>query len=364
MNTKRIITVLYALLAVFTMALAGNPGEKAKKVTREYTNPITVRDTPDPTVWDGEDGYHYLFYTSSISKGAPLLRSHDMVTWEETNIDPIAPSTRDTLIELMHHYDKNGNAFFAPTVFRVKEGQWNLYLSLTYRAMVVLTSNSPTGPFHFNGKPYILIDNQITGLDITNEDSWVTRDEKGTLHLAWGSHGCIYTCLLTPDGLRLAPNTKFNILVGLDANKKSNIWDYTGEGIMLYKRGSWWYAFYSQGLYCDSTYTVYVARSHNVNGPFYDRKGRPTSEVIKVNGHNFCAGELLLSDDGNSRYSGPGHNGEIYTDRKGHTYIYYARWDKVKKIRNLWLQRLYWDKEGWPYLTNGHPQYHCAWPDF
>lgn len=319
-----------------------------------YQNPLMLDDTPDPTVWAGDDGRHYLYYTSGILKGAPLYATADMVTWQKTSIDPIPQATREQIYELGKRYANDVRVFFAPTVTKVGD-RWNMYISMTYRGMVVLTSKSATGPFTFEGAPYVLIDNSITGLDITNEDSWVSADEQGVLHLFWGSHGRIYEVPLTADGLHLAPRATFTHVVG--PGSKAERWAFTGEGIMMHKRGPWWYAFFSQGMFNDDTYTLYVARSKSMMGPFVDRDGHLTSHLFGTGQHALAGGTLILKTDGSKDYTGPAHNGEIYTDKKGHDYIYYARWNVKKKNRNLWLQRLYWDKDGWPYFKHGTPAY-------
>src|SRR3712207_2965857 len=69
-----------------------------------YQNPLLFDDTPDPTVWAGNDGWHYLYYTSSILKGAPLYATADMVTWQKTAIDPIPQATREQIYELGKRY--------------------------------------------------------------------------------------------------------------------------------------------------------------------------------------------------------------------------------------------------------------------
>ena len=94
-----------------------------------------------------------------------------------------------------------------------------------------------------------------------------------------------------------------------------------------------------------------VGRSRTLDGEFLDQSGRKMKEGY--------ATSVLSSNDGD-RFFGPGHNGEIFTDRLGHDYIMYHCHDRSRgkdSERYLMLQRLFWDNDGWPYVKNGKP---CA----
>lgn len=60
------------LLLAFLLALC-----MPMMAQKYYQNPLMLDDTPDPTVWAGDDGRHYLYYTSGILKGAPLYATTD-----------------------------------------------------------------------------------------------------------------------------------------------------------------------------------------------------------------------------------------------------------------------------------------------
>ena len=66
----------------------------------------------------------------------------------------------------------------------------------------------------------------------------------------------------------------------------------------------------------------------------------------------------ILKSEPKDDFFGPGHNGEIITDAKGQDYILYHchnRVDGKDMGRHTLLQRIYWDKEGWPYFETGKP---------
>ena len=65
----------------------------------------------------------------------------------------------------------------------------------------------------------------------------------------------------------------------------------------------------------------------------------------------------ILNPDSTDIYLGGGHTGEIFEDNEGNTYIYYQRQRANEKhFRPLFLQRIYWDKKGWPYFKNNETQ--------
>ena len=70
------------------------------------------------------------------------------------------------------------------------------------------------------------------------------------------------------------------------------------------------------------------------------------------------ATEVIASAQGDA-FFGPGHNGEIFTDSTGQDYILYHchnnSVDGSASHRFMMLQRLYWDKDGWPYVKDGKP---------
>ncbi len=53
---------------------------------------------------------------------------------------------------------------------------------------------------------------------------------------------------------------------------------------------------------------------------------------------------------------GPGHCSEIVEDDEGSTWIFYHGWDAATgEGRYLYLDRVYWDEDGWPCMTNMQP---------
>lgn len=67
-----------------TMADNGSPDEQVGS----YDNPVVAENAPDPSVLRAQDGYYYLFTTSTYLAGdpephtLPIYRSTDMTDWQ------------------------------------------------------------------------------------------------------------------------------------------------------------------------------------------------------------------------------------------------------------------------------------------
>lgn len=91
-----------------------------------------------------------------------------------------------------------------------------------------------------------------------------------------------------------------------------------------------------------------MGRSRSVKGPYIDKTGKPLLE----NG-----GTLLLQGNaGTEGFTGPGHNGDIITDKKGETWMLYHAFRKEndKKGRVMLLDKVEWE-DGWPVMKGGVP---------
>ncbi|MCQ2344248.1 MAG: family 43 glycosylhydrolase [Paludibacteraceae bacterium] len=329
----RHITLMLALLLCLTDTVEAKLPQKSNT----FRNPVSEEQSADPTVWrDQESGIFYLFSTGPFEKH--LMLSHDMVNWEDAGYSPLDESTIWQIYELA---DKCGSAygFYAPTV--VKNGdKWLMYISLTHVCMIVLESNHADGGFHFkNDEPYILLDEEITGLNITFEDSFVARENDGKWYMMWGSHGKLYRTTLSDDGLSLAENAVFEHFTG-NPDKPYKVY----EGLYAYYRNGWWYLFAARGQYNsrERPYTVVVGRSRKLSGTFRNRWG-----FRMIKGY----ATVIMKPGDMSEYLGGAHTGEIFTDKAGNDYIFYQRQlADVEHYRCLFLQSIHWDIFGWPYF--------------
>jgi len=174
------------------------------------------------------------------------------------------------------------------------------------------------------------VDNSIDPFFIKN---------KGKPYLIWGSFHGIYGVELSKDGLHVKGN-KFQI----GGN------DY--EGSFIYKRGHYYYYFGSTGSCCageKSTYEVKVARSSTFKGPYVNKQGKTLLE----NG-----GTLLLEKNPDLEgFIGPGHNGDLITDKAGLTWMVYHAFVRKEPVRRVMLlDKIDWI-DGWPVIDKAQPTF-------
>lgn len=312
------------------------PEDKEPPVQIEkYHNPVMPFDWPDPTVWHDGDR----FYTVSTGIGS-IFASKDMVHWYKMNSTPLSIAARN---EARTH----GSNFWAPDVVKVGS-KWMLYLTCYNSAdncgIAAFSSDSASGPFEWEG---IITHSTDTGIQDTIDPEVVYDPESSKLWLFFGSIGSIHRVLLSQDGCSVAPGAEYIKVAGLTYSQDKSR-EKVFEGSYLYRHGNYWYLFVSSGNYGNSSYRIKVGRSTSLEGEFLSKDGKKMLDGF--------ATEILTSQSGDNYY-GPGHNGEIFTDQRGQEYMFYHCHDASSgtKARYTFLQRIFWDKDGWPYFDGGKP---------
>lgn len=322
------------LLPVFSAFLSGCSQYK------QFTNPVINQNWPDPTaILNPEDGCYY-----SIATGVnrTFIRSSNLCEWENTDIHPFEEETVERLKQL-------GPNVWAPQFAKI-DGRYLIYVTARSSAedsrIVALSSPTVTGPYKFEN---IITDSKVTGIKDTIDPFAFVDDQTGKVWLVFGSIGGIHQVELTKDGLSLAEGAAYKHIAGQDI-EKDNSRLTVFEGSYVYKRDGWWYLFASAGRYNDYSYAIVVGRSRNAEGPFLTKEGKDM-----VDGY----GTAILTSSPYDLFYGPGHDGEIFTDKNGDTFIIYhthygnypaERTKKSHNTRFTNLQRIYWDKDGWPYF--------------
>ena len=175
-------------------------------------------------------------------------------------------------------------------------------------------------------------------------------DETGS-YLLWGSlGGGIYGIELTDDGLFVKPGAKKKLLTALNT-----------EGAFLYERDGWYYLFASAGSCCrgqGSTYHIIVGRAKHPLGPYTGPDGQ---SMLKLNYRN-----TILASSRDKVFIGPGHNSEIITDDEGNDWIFYHSYNAADGYasRQLHLDRIKWNYNGWPFFEMGEPSGNATRPVF
>ena len=302
--------------------------------TPQWTNPVWPKPCPDPTFWRAPDGTW-----RAASTAQSILKSSDFFRWEDTG-------KRLFTKEEYARIRKEWTHIWAPDVFRLGD-EYLLFVSFVNRledsAIAVYSSKDPEGPFTDG---HILTYGRETGIYDTIDPEAVRDDATGDLWLFFGSMGKVHRVKLAPDGRSLAPGAVYEHMAGVHGTRDNNpSRSKVFEGSYLHRRNGWWYLFASRGRYSDYSYAIVVGRARTLAGPFLDRKGRPMKDGF--------ATTVLASAKGD-HFFGPGHNGEIATI-DGHDYLPFHCHiqNATPSQRPLFIQELFWDDEGWPYMSNG-----------
>ncbi len=346
---KVLSLMLFALLSV---------GILRAEETKFFSNPVFAHDWADPDVWQGDDGNYYTFSTAGAKYSGghgKFLCSEDMVRWDTI---PDYVWTLETLAQLK----KYGDNIWAPQVVKIK-GQWLMYVSCytseSKSAIAVLTLDSKTfptgdgahGPWSFHS---VLTQSSVSKINDTIDPFVVEDPETGKVWMFFGGVDKVYRVELASDGLSLAEeNPTYTHVAGLKYSEDHSR-EKVFEASSLYYHDGYWYLFVSAGLYSDYSYSLKVGRSETLTGDFVDKNGNSLKDGI--------ATKILSTTKSSTDFWGPGHNGGIFKDIEGRTYMYYHCHAKDVPVtvagytpRALMLQQMFWGENGWPYFKGGKP---------
>lgn len=301
----------------------------------KYQNPVINNDAPDPTVLRDDDGVYYL-YSTEYGHKLPIYRSEDLVNWV-----PVGSAfTKEGWPKMVP-----GGGVWAPEIRKIGDTYYLYYSKSKWGGewecgIGVATAKSPTGPFTDHGK--LFISKEIGVQNSIDQFYW---EENGKKYLFWGSFHGINGIELAPDGLSIAKGAKPIQIAGT-----------LTEGTCLVKKDGYYYLIGSAGSCCEglkSTYRVVVARSKDLFGPYVDREGKPAME------NNFS---LIMK--GNSAVHGPGHNSILVQDDAGDYWMIYHGFDakQPEAGRKAYLDKIVWDKEGWPTIAGEQPSAEATAP--
>ena len=319
--------------------LSVEPAATLSKEKPLFENPLISPDGPDPTVWDGGDGWFYAL-TTPVQK---MHRSRNLVDWEAVAHDPLVPSARLALTNVTSYV-------WAPCVVKIQD-KWLLYVSLFVDnkdcRIPVLASDRPDGPFSYVG---MVIDSRKIG--ILNTIDPCVREADGRVWMFFGScQDGVHRVELTRDGLSVKPDAKIVHVAGR-RNDGTDLFGAPGcwEGAYVLPRHGAWWLFLSGGRYDRGTYHLLVGRAETIDGAFRDREGNLLTEG---------RARPILSSVPGDRFTGPGHNGDVFTDADGRDWMFFHAHDAKlpnAQDRPMLLQELRWGADGWPYFKEGRPQ--------
>lgn len=334
--------------AVCCMACGGNDNSKGSNKQPApsiddsqlaYHNPVIRISAPDPTAMRAKDGYYYLYATEDI-RNLPIFKSKDMIEWEQVG----TAFTNETRPDFLPGNPdiKDHAHIWAPEIRYVKD-KYVLFYSLAewgnhwVSTIGYAVSDSPEGPFTPKGKVFDSHD-----VNVENSIDQFFYEEDGKYYMLWGSFFGIYIMEL---------NVTDDVTITPKLDTKQQIAGNAYEGINLWKRDGYYYLFGSIGSCCEgqnSTYTTVVGRSKDLFGPYVDKQGGKMLD----NKH-----EVVLHK--NERFVGTGHNSTLLEDDEKNTWMLYHAFEleNLDAQRQVLLDRVLWDEDGWPYVDKQEPSY-------
>lgn len=343
----------YVLLCTSLCVACNNPGAKKEaadgrqvtdtNVRTTYQNPVIRIAAPDPTALRLADGTYYLYATEDI-RNLPIFKSKNLVDWEEVGT-AFTDATRPDFVD--NNPEGKKAAIWAPDIQCIK-GKYVLTYSLAewgnhwISTVGYAVSDSPEGPFTPKGKLFNSRD-----VNVENSIDQFLYEEDGKYYVLWGSFFGIYIMELDiADDMTITPKLE----------TKKQLAGNAYEGINLWKKDGYYYLFGSIGSCCEgekSTYTTVVARSESLFGPYINKSG----EKMLDNAH-----EVVVHKS--NRFVGTGHNALLQLDDAGNTWMLYHAFEltNVGAQRQVLLDRILWDKDGWPYIEHLEPSDEAAAP--
>lgn len=325
------------MLVVFATGIHILSGCAGRYVEVEHNNPVASLGFADPTVVRDDDGTWWAYATNNGGYAVPMLRSDNLLDWR------LAGSALER--KPGWHPGTFQAQLWAPHVARIGD-TYLLYYSLAIwgqetgefaPGIGVATSSTPRGPFTDAGKLFLSDE-----IGVRNSIDPYLFLEDGSAYLFWGSWGGIWGVELTSDGLSLMPGAE-PFQIGGSAY----------EAAWIERVDDTYWFFGSIGSCCEgarSTYSVVAARADSLRGPYTGKSGR----TLMANG----ATQILRGD---SSVAGPGHIA-LTQDDSGDYWMLYHAWSSSNSYANrqLFLDRLRFDGDCWPYVNDGHPSYQKA----
>jgi len=318
--------------ALLAAACAVACADNSTSAPRSLGNPIRPYDSADPGIVL-HDGKWYLYHTGrAYADGGryPIAMSPDLTTW--TVVGSIF--NRKTIPD----WCSKSLSWWAPEVHKVNNKYIAYYTARQNDsnrfAVGAAVGDKPEGPFIDIGKP--LKANEKVGLiDVTYFEDPNTRKK----YLLWKEDQNdfnpprptpIVMQELSSDGVKV---------IGTERELIRN--DQPWEGVLVEAptvvfRNGWYYLFYSGNIFVDDGYSVGVARSRNVWGP-YEKDPKP----------------ILVHDE---HFSGPAHQFVMQDEQGNWRMFYHARVKSIDSRRRFLMNDyLTWTPDGWPRVNDGHP---------
>ena len=289
-----------------------------------FRNPLYERSFADPFVLK-HNGRYYAYGTPG-GGGLPVLRSTDLVTWEQAGTVLGPP--------------EQGLAHWAPEV-AYDNGRFFLYHSTggqegEAHQLRVAGGSSPSGPFD---EDFGLLD----PADPFTIDAHPFRDDDGQWYLFYSRDfldgdfvgtGIVVDRLVDMTEVAgereivMRPNAEWH-LYERQRRWYDRVWDwYTVEGPFVRKHDGRYWCFYSGGAWKHENYGISSAVADHPMGPYEPVRRAETADVLRT-----LPGEVI----------GPGHGSVAVAPDNIAEYLLYHAWDLDQTGRFLHADRLVWE---------------------
>src|SRR5688572_8355087 len=166
-----------------------------------FTNPVFPEDFPDPYILVTEDAYYGYATTNGSTINIRVIRSEDLVTWEELG---------DALPALPEWAMLNSGYTWAPGVLQIEDQFLMYYVAreedIDRQCIGVAVSDDPDGPFIDPNDEAFICQANLGG----SIDAHPFQDDDGKLYLLWKNDGnccgfevALWIQELSPDGMNL-----------------------------------------------------------------------------------------------------------------------------------------------------------------
>ncbi|SFQ24128.1 arabinan endo-1,5-alpha-L-arabinosidase [Hymenobacter arizonensis] len=305
--------------------------------------PTTTPPAHDP-VMIRQNGTYYMFCTGM---GIAVWSSKDMKTW--TPEKPVFDAPPAWAVATVPSFRGH---IWAPDI-SFANGQYSLFYSISAfgknTSAIGLVTNKTLDPKSpdFKWVDHGKVIQSVPGRDMWNAiDPNLARDAAGTPWLTFGSFWSgMKLVKLKPDLTAPAQPEQWRTIARRPRDFKLND-SLPGDGAIeapfIFKKDGFYYLFTSFDYCCrgpESTYKMVVGRAKEITGPYVDRAGLSLEQG---------GGTLVLAGD--SKWFGVGHNAVATFDKAD--YLIFHGYDASDKGRpKLRVEKLAWDKEGWPAVT-------------
>jgi beta-xylosidase len=282
-----------------TQANRSTPTPEATELSGpSFTNPVYKNDFPDPHIILVEDTYYAYGTTNGSSINIRLIRSQDLVNWEDLG---------DALPALPKWSMLNAGYTWAPGVIQIDDRFVMYYVArdreLDRQCIGVAVSQDPAGSFTDPNDKAFICQGDLGG----SIDAYPFRDEDGRLYVLWKNDGnccslevALWIQELSSDGMTLL-GEPVKLIVRDQPWERPLI-----ENPALLKHSGKYYLFYSGNWWESHKYAIGYAICETLTGPCEKPLDKPWLEY-------------------KAPVMGPGGE-SFFTDKNGNLWMAYHAW--------------------------------------